>query len=160
MDFLDRAWHDARDGRPSREPMVEVYIQTATDRSLSPPGKHILSCFTQYFPRTLAAELNEADEAAQYADRVLEIIARYAPNVPASVEARQILTPKGIEERFGIIGGHIFHGDITPDQMFGGRMGLQGAESGLPGLYFCGSAAFPGGGVSGVPGYNAAMALS
>lgn len=156
MDFLDRAWHDARDGIPSVEPMVEVYIQTATDRSLSPPGKHILSCFTQYFPRTLADGLDEQQEAERYADRVLEIIARYAPNVPASVEKRQVLTPKGIEERFGILGGNIFHGDITPDQMFGGRMGLKGAETGVPGLYVCGSAAYPGGCVSGVPGFNAA----
>jgi phytoene dehydrogenase-like protein len=72
------------------------------------------------------------------------------------VEARQVLTPKGIEERFGILGGNIFHGDITPDQMFGGRMGLQGAYTGLPGLYVCGSAAYPGGCVSGIPGYNGA----
>lgn len=157
MDFLDAAWQDAKQGIPSREPMVEVYIQTATDQSLSPPGKHILSCFTQYFPRTLADGLDDCEEGERYADRVLEIIARYAPNVPASVEARQVLTPKGIEERFGILGGNIFHGDITPDQMFGGRMGLQGAATGLPGLYICGSAAYPGGCVSGMPGYNAAM---
>lgn len=157
MDFLDRAWNDAREGRPSNEPMVEVYIQTATDRSLSPSGKHILSCFTQYFPRHLAEGLSEAEEAERYADRVLEIIAQHAPNVLASVEARQVLTPKGIEERFGIFGGNIFHGDITPDQMFGGRMGLQSAYTGLPGLYVCGSAAYPGGCVSGIPGYNAAI---
>jgi phytoene dehydrogenase-like protein len=156
MDFLERAWQDAKAGRPSSEPMVEVYIQTATDRSLAPSGKHILSCFTQYFPRTLAGGLDDAQEAEKYADRVLEIIARYAPNVPGSVEARQILTPKEIEERFGIIGGNIFHGDITPDQMFRGRMGLESTATGLPGLFICGSAAFPGGCVSGIPGYNAA----
>jgi phytoene dehydrogenase-like protein len=159
MDFLDRAWQDARSGRPSQEPMVEVYIATATDRSLCPPGKHILSCFTQYFPRYLADGLDEQTEAERYADRVLEIIARYAPNVPESVEARQVLTPNGIEERFGILGGNIFHGDITPDQMFGGRMGLHGPETGVAGLYICGSAAYPGGCVSGIPGHNAAAVV-
>jgi phytoene dehydrogenase-like protein len=161
MDFLDAAWEDARAGRPSAEPMVEVYIQTATDRTLAPPGKHILSCFTQYFPRALAEGLDRAVETARYADRVVESIARYAPNVPASIEAREVLTPADLEERFGLVGGHIFHGEITPDQMFGhggqaGRLGLAGPETPVRGLVLCGSGAYPGGCVSGLPGYNAA----
>ncbi len=164
MDFLDEAWADALGGRPSRAPMVEVYIQTATDRSLAPEGKHILSCFTQYYPRTLAAGLDHEVEAEAYADRVLETIAQYAPNVPASIEARQVLTPKELEDRFELTGGHIFHGDITPDQMFGsgksaGRLGLGGPETPIRGLFLCGSGAFPGGCVSGIPGCNAARAV-
>lgn len=159
LEYLERAWQDARAGHPSAEPMVEVYIQTATDRSLAPEGRHILSCFTQYFPYTLADGLDPATETERYGDRVLEIIGRYAPNVPGSVEARQILTPLDLEARLGLTGGHIFHGDITPDQMFGGRLGLTGPQTPIPGLYLCGSGAWPGGCVSGVPGYNAAQAL-
>ncbi len=158
MEYLERAWCDARAGRPSAKPMVEMYIQTATEPDLAPPGKHILSCFTQYFPYTLADGLDAGAEADRYARRVLEMMARYAPNVPASVEAMQVLTPHRLEERFGLTGGHIFHGDITPDQMFGSRMGLRGPETALPGLYLCGSGAYPGGCVSGIPGYNAAVA--
>jgi phytoene dehydrogenase-like protein len=159
MDFLEAAWQDSKQGRPSSEPMVEVYIQTATDRSLVPEGKHILSCFTQYFPYTLAAGLDRDQEAERYATRVLQMLGQYAPNVPGSVEAMQVLTPQRLEERFGLTGGHIFHGDITPDQMFGGRLGLSGPETPVSGLYFCGSGAFPGGCVSGVPGWNAARAV-
>ena len=165
MDFLDRAWQASRAGRPSAEPMVEVFIQSATDPSLAPPGRHILSCFTQYFPYSLAPGLDPRQEADRYADRVIETIARYAPNVPRSIEARQVLTPTDLEERFGLAGGNIFHGDITPDQMFAtedspGRMGLDGPVTPIPGLYLCGSGAFPGGCVSGMPGYNAARALT
>jgi phytoene dehydrogenase-like protein len=164
MDFLDDAWADSREGRPCAAPMVEVYIQTATDRSLAPEGKHILSCFTQYYPYALAPGLHRAEETSEYADRVVDVIARYAPNVPASIEAREVLTPVDLEERFGLIGGHIFHGDITPDQMFGGagsvgRMGLTGPETHVPGLVLCGSGAYPGGCVSGLPGHNAALFL-
>jgi phytoene dehydrogenase-like protein len=159
MEFLEAAWSDARQGIPSRNPMVEVYIQSGTDRSLAPPGKHILSCFTQYFPYELADGLDYEAEKQRYADRVVEIIAQHAPNVPASIEARQVLTPRDIEERFGITGGHIFHGEITPDQMFGGRLGMRGPQTPVPGLTFCGSAAYPGGCVSGIPGWNAARAV-
>ncbi len=156
MEFLELAWQDASGGRPSAQPMVEMYIQTATDSSLAPSGKHILSCFTQYFPYDLADGLENVVEGERYYRRVLDVISLYAPNVPASVEAYQVLTPRDLETRFGLTGGHIFHGDITPDQMFGGRFGSTGPETCIPGLYLCGSGAFPGGCVSGVPGFNAA----
>lgn len=159
MDQLERAWRDCAEGRPSSEPIIEMYIQTATDRTLAPEGRHILSCFTQYFPYTLAEGLNHAQEADAYLRRVLDAIARFAPNVPGSIESVQVLTPSDLEARFGLTGGHIFHGDITPDQMFGGRMGLRGAETPIPGLWLCGSGAFPGGCVSGIPGYNAARGV-
>jgi phytoene dehydrogenase-like protein len=159
MDFLDAAWEDSKRGHPSAQPMVEVYIQTGTDRSLVPEGKHILSCFTQYFPYTLADGLDHEREAERYAARVVQTLAQYAPNVTASIEAMQVLTPQRLEERFGLTGGHIFHGDITPDQMFGGRLGMSGPETMVPGLYVCGSGAYPGGCVSGVPGWNAARAV-
>jgi len=162
MGFLDDAWADAKAGRPSRAPMVEVYIQTATDHSLAPEGRHILSCFTQYFPFSLADGLDGAVEAERYTSRVIEAIARFAPNVPTSIEAIETLTPRDLEARFGLIGGHIFHGAITPDQMFAsdngaGRFGIDGPATAIPGLYICGSGAWPGGCVSGLPGLNAAI---
>ena len=159
MDFLDAAWHDCRDGRPSTNPMVELYMQSATDPSLSPEGKHMLSCFTQYFPYRLADGLDAEAEEKAYVDRVIKMVARFAPNVPASVEAIQVLTPAKLEERFGLIGGHIFHGEITPNQMFGGRYGSNDARTVIDGLYICGSGAWPGGCVSGIPGSNAARAV-
>jgi phytoene dehydrogenase-like protein len=159
LDYLEQAWQDARQGRPSVSPMIEIYTQTITDRSLAPEGRHILSCFTQYFPYTLQAGLDYETEAQRYADRILDILAQYAPNIRASVERRQILTPQHLERQFALVGGHIFHGEITPDQMFGGRCGMRGPQTLIPGLYLCGSGAFPGGCVSGFPGWNAAQAL-
>ncbi len=151
MDFLNDAWNDCKSGYPSKNPMIEVYIQTATDSSLAPEGKHILSCFTQYYPRNLADGLDHALEAELYADRVIAEVAKFAPNVPASILHRQILTPFEIEQRFGITGGHIFHGDILPPQMFGGRSGQRGALTSVNGLYLCGSGAWPGGCVTVFP---------
>src|SRR5439155_4808531 len=99
VDALERAWDEARRGIPSTEPMIEMYLQTATDPSLAPPGRHILSLFVQYFPYNLRAGLDLDVERERFADRVIEIIGRYAPNVPASIEHRQILTPRDLEQR-------------------------------------------------------------
>lgn len=161
MDALDRAWEEAREGAPSTEPMIEMYLQTATDPSLAPPGRHILSLFVQYFPYNLRQGLDLDTERERFADRVVESIGRYAPNVPASIEYRQILTPRDLEARFGLTGGHIFHGDLLPPSLWSGRpaRGFHGANTPLPGLYLCGSGAHPGGCVSGAPGYNAAQAV-
>ena len=161
MDHLERAWDEARRGIPSTEPMIEMYLQTATDPSLAPPGSHILSLFVQYFPYNLRPGLNLDDERERFADRVIEIIGRYAPNVPASIEYRQILTPRDLELRFGLTGGHIFHGDLLPPNLWADRPGpgFSGARTPLPGLYLCGSGAHPGGCVFGAPGYNAAQTV-
>ncbi len=159
MDHLRAAWADARQGIPSKSPMVEVYLQTPTDPSLAPEGKQILSCFTQYFPYKLASGLDPDAEADAYAIRVLAALEEAAPGICARIEHQQVLTPQRLEERFGLPGGHIFHGDILPERMFGGRYGLRGATTPIRGLYVCGSSAFPGGCVSGVPGFNAAREL-
>lgn len=156
MDHLDRAWEEAAKGAPSTDPMVEIYIQTSTDSSLAPPGKHILSCFTQYFPYRLAGGLDFEREKNAYIERVIRTIGAFASNVPASIEHCEALCPQDLEARFGLPGGHIFHGDILPDRMFGGRAGQRGAATELEGFYLCGSSAWPGGCVSGVPGWNAA----
>ena len=161
MDALDRAFDEAAGGHPATEPMIEIYLQTATDSSLTPPGKHILSLFTQYFPYHLAPGLNLDEEREKYADRVIAIVGRYAPNVPASIMHRQILTPRDLEARFGLTGGHIFHGDLLPPRLFADRpgAGFAGPKTPVPGLYLCGSGASPGGCVYGAPGRNAARAI-
>lgn len=159
IEMLQRAWDEAAAGHPSTEPMIEVYLQTVTDPSLAPPGRHILSLFVQYFPYHLAPGLDLDTERERFADRVIEIVGRYAPNVPGSIEHRQILTPRDLEARFGLTGGHIFHGDLLPPTLWEGRPGgnVHGASTPLPGLLLCGSGAHPGGCVCGAPGYNAAQ---
>lgn len=161
MATLRRAWEEARQGVPSTEPMVEVYLQTATDRTLTPPGRHILSLFVQYFPYNLAPGLDLDTERERFADRVIEIVGRYAPNVPGSVLHRQVLTPRDLEARFGLTGGHIFHGDLLPPGLWKGRPapGFHGAHTPVSGLYLCGSGAHPGGCVYGAPGANAARTV-
>lgn len=161
MAYLERAWEEASHGYPSTAPMIEVYVQTATDASLTPPGKHILSLFVQYFPYNLAPGLELETERERFADRVIAQVAEYAPNVPGSILHRQILTPRDLEARFGLTGGHIFHGDLLPPNLWSERpgAGFSGATTPLPGLYLCGSGAHPGGCVCGAPGYNTAQTL-
>lgn len=161
MAYLERAWEEARQGCPSTEPMIEMYVQTATDSSLTPSGRHILSLFVQYFPYNLAPGLDLDTERERFADRVIALVAQYAPNVPASILHRQVLTPRDLEARFGLTGGHIFHGDLLPPNLWRQRPGegFFGATTPLPGLYLCGSGAHPGGCVCGAPGYNAAQTL-
>jgi phytoene dehydrogenase-like protein len=161
MEALRRAWDEAARGLPSTEPMVEVYLQTATDRSLTPPGRHILSLFVQYFPYNLAPGLDLDTERERFADRVIAIVGRYAPNVPGSILHRPVLTPRAREARFGLTGGHIFHGDLLPPNLWSTRPanGFHGAQTPISGLYLCGSGAHPGGCVCGTPGANAARAV-
>jgi len=161
VDYLERAWEEAKRGCPSTEPMIEMYLQTATDSSLTPPGRHILSLFVQYFPYNLAPGLDLDTEREKFADRVIAIIGRYAPNVPGSILHRQVLTPRDLEARFGLTGGHIFHGDLLPPNLWDARPahGFSGGRTPLPGLYLCGSGAHPGGCVFGAPGYNAARTV-
>jgi len=161
LDYLERAWEEAARGIPSTEPMIEMYLQTATDSSLTPPGKHILSLFVQYFPYNLAPGLDLDTERERFADRVIDIVSRYAPNVPGMILHRQVLTPRDLEARFGLTGGHIFHGDLLPPNLWDERpaSGFARYRTPLPGLYLCGSGAHPGGCVFGAPGYNAAHAV-
>ena len=154
IDALDAAFADARAGRVSTHPFMEVFIQSVTDDSLAPPGKHVASCFAQYAPGSVPMETwNGMREAA--GDAVIDELARYAPNIKGAIIHREVLGPADLEERFGLTGGNIFHGEILPGQVLGDRFG---PRTPLPGLYLCGSGAHPGGGVSGAPGWNAARA--
>jgi len=160
IDYVERAWDDAKYGRPSERPLLELTVPTMYDPSLAPPGKHIMGIFLQYAPYTLREgtwdELREP-----FADRVISLIEEYAPGFGGLVEHRQVLTPLDLERRFGITGGNIFHGEMSLDQMFVMRpvAGWARYRTPLHGLYLCGSGAHPGGGVMGAPGYNCAREM-
>jgi phytoene dehydrogenase-like protein len=155
VDYLQAAHDDARRGGVSRAPMLECFMQTPTDPSLAPPGKHLLSIFAQYYPYARRdAAWNDTTRAAA-ADSIVATLAQYAPNLPAAIEARQVLAPPDLEARFGLCGGHIFHGELLPGQILGQRFPT---VTGIGGLYLCGSGASPGGCVSGIPGLRAARA--
>ncbi|HMD02696.1 MAG TPA: hypothetical protein VKG44_06985, partial [Candidatus Baltobacteraceae bacterium] len=126
------------------------------DPDLAPPGKHLLSIFAQYFPYRRSDGAWDAAKRAAAADSIVATLARYAPNLPNAIEARQILAPPDLEREFGLSGGHIFHGELLPGQILGERFA---AQTPLARLYLCGSGAFPGGCVSGIPGLRAAAAL-
>ncbi len=160
VEYVERAWDDAKYGRPSREPLLELTCPTMYDPSLAPPGKHIIGIFLQYAPYTLSESTWE-ELREPFAERVFDIIEQYAPGFRNLVLERQVLTPLDLERRFGITRGNIFHGEMSLDQMFVMRplAGWAKYKTPVEGLYLCGSGAHPGGGVMGAPGYNAARAM-
>jgi phytoene dehydrogenase-like protein len=160
IEYVERAWDDAKYGRPSKSPMLEMTIPTMYDPSLAPPGKHIMGIFLQYAPYTLA-EGNWDDLREPFYNRVIDIIEQYAPNIRDIIVDKLVLTPLDLERRFGITGGNIFHGEMSVDQMFVMRPVPGWARYQMPvrGLYLCGSGAHPGGGVMGAPGYNCARQM-
>lgn len=160
IDYVERAWDDAKYGRPSERPLLEMTCPTQYDPSLAPPGKHIIGIFLQYAPYTLhGASWDDLREP--FASRVIDLIAEYAPNIRGIIEHQQVLTPLDLERRFGITGGNIFHGEMSLDQMFILRpaAGFSRYRTPIGGLYLCGSGAHPGGGVMGDPGYNCAREI-
>ena len=160
IEYVERAWDDAKYGRPSERPLLELTIPTMYDPSLAPPGHHIMGIFLQYAPYTLRG--GSWDELREpFGDRVIDLVAEYAPNIRALIEHRQVLTPLDLERRFGITGGNIFHGEMSLDQMFVMRpvAGWARYRTPVPGLYLCGSGSHPGGGVMGAPGYNCAREM-
>jgi phytoene dehydrogenase-like protein len=160
MDYVERAWDDAKYGRPSERPLLEMTIPTQYDPTLAPPGKHIMGIFLQYAPYTLR-DGNWDDLRKPFTDRVIDLIAEYCPNIRSIVIDRQTLTPLDLERRFGLTRGNIFHGEMSLDQMFSFRPAPGWGSYRMPvhGLYMCGSGAHPGGGVMGAPGYNAAREI-
>ncbi len=160
-EYLETAYDDARQGRISTRPIVEMTIPTSVDSTLAPPGHHVLSLFVQYAPYQLAD--GPWDDAARQLllDRCLTEIARYAPNVPGSVLHHQVLSPVDLERTFGLTGGNIFQGAMPLHQLFNLRPvpGWADHRTPLNGLYLCGSAAHPGGGVMGACGRNAAREM-
>ncbi len=161
MAYMERAYDDYKYGLPSRDPFVEIYSQSPTDPTMAPPGQHVLSCFCQYAPYAPSGKGWDEGLREEFADRIIAKVAEYAPNIPAAILARQMLSPLDLERRFGLSGGHIFHGEMTIDQGFGLRptLGFADYTTPLAGLYLCGSGAHPGGGVSGIPGHNCAQVV-
>jgi len=158
--YMERAYFDARTQGYAREPIVEMLIPSTVDSSLAPAGKHVASLFCQHFnPDLPGRSWDDVKEAA--ADTVIETVNRYAPNFKKSIIARKILSPLDIEREFGMIGGDIFHGALTLDQLFSARplLGYADYRSPVRGLYLCASGAHPGGGVTGAPGHNAAREI-
>ena len=160
IDYLERAYDDAKYGRASQRPIVEMTIPTSVDRTIAPEGCHILSLFVQYAPYTLA-EGTWDDVKDEFADRCIAEIARYAPNVPGSILHRQVQSPVDIERTYGLTGGNIFQGAMPLHQLFSLRpvAGWSDYRTPVQGLYLCGSAAHPGGGVMGACGRNAAREM-
>jgi phytoene dehydrogenase-like protein len=160
VEYMERAYDDAKYGRFSRRPYMDIVIPTLTDTSIAPPGKHIMSCFVQYAPYHLK-EGNWDDQREAFGDTVIDTIAEYAPNIKDIILHRQVLTPLDIERRFGLTEGNIFQGELTLEQLFFLRPAPGWAQYRTPvrSLYMCGSATHPGGGIMGAPGLNAAQKI-
>jgi phytoene dehydrogenase-like protein len=160
VDYMERAYDDAKYGRWSRRPYIDMVIPSLTDPSVAPPGKHVLSCFVQYAPYHLKGGSWDAEREA-FGDTVVDTVAEYAPNLKKIILHRQVLTPLDIERTFGLTEGNIFQGELTLEQLFFLRPAPGWARYRTPirSLYVCGSAAHPGGGIMGAPGENAALAL-
>jgi len=161
LDYLDRSFLDARANGWAHEPVIEILIPSTIDDSLAPPAQHVASLFVQHVAPQLPNGQTWDVARETFADHVVATVTRYAPNFAASILGRQSLSPLDLERRFGLVDGDIFHGQLTLDQLFLARPVLGHADyrMPLPGLYLCGSGAHPGGGVTGVPGRNAALAI-
>ena len=162
IEYLERAWDDAKFGRMSEHPYVEVVFPTAHEpEGLAPKGKHLMLAFSQYGPFELAEGSWDEGGREDYAARVLKALGEFAPSLESAVEHLEVLAPRDIEERFGLIGGNIMQGELTPDQLFSFRPipGHGDYRTPVAGMYLCGSGTHPGGGVMGVPGRNAASVI-
>jgi phytoene dehydrogenase-like protein len=156
LDDLEAAYQDAATaGRPSRLPFADICIPSVFDDSLAPAGQHVISLFTQWVPHTYA-EQTDAPALAAYADRVIARMETVAPGFTSSVLHRQVIGPRDMQEQYGLIGGNIFHGELTLGQMFHARPAAGYADLRTPirGLYQAGSSTHGGGGVTGIPGRN------
>jgi phytoene dehydrogenase-like protein len=161
LDYMDRAFTDAKATGWSHQPIVEMKLPTTVDDSLAPPGMHIASLFCQQFAPVLPGGRSWDDEREAAADHIIDTVTRHAPNFKGSIIARQIHSPLDLERKFGLIGGDIFHGHMSLDQLWAARpvLGHGDYRSPIRGLYLCGSGTHPGGGVTGAPGHNAAREI-
>ncbi|HSQ61043.1 MAG TPA: NAD(P)/FAD-dependent oxidoreductase, partial [Acidobacteriota bacterium] len=160
VDYMERAYDDAKYGRYSRRPYIDIVIPSLTDPSVAPPGKHVMSCFVQYAPYHLK-EGTWDEQRDAFGDTVVETISEYAPNFRDVILHRQVVTPLDLEREWGLTEGNIFQGELTLEQLFFLRPAPGWAQYRTPirGLYLCGSAAHPGGGIMGAPGRNAARVM-
>jgi phytoene dehydrogenase-like protein len=165
LQYMDRAFLDAKAHGWSRAPIVEMLIPSTLDDTLAPPGKHVASLFCQHVAPTLPEDFPGGSSwdahKEEVADLMIETVNSYAPNFSASVIGRHVLSPLDLEREFGLVGGDIFHGALSLDQIFSARpvAGHADYRAPIPGLYLCGSGTHPGGGVTGAPGHNAAREI-
>jgi len=160
VEYLERAWDDAKYGRSSQHPYIETVFPTVFEDGLAPEGKHVMLAFTQFGPYRLAEGSWDTEREA-YGRNVIATLGRYCSNIEAAVEHMEVLAPPDLEERFGLLGGNIFQGEMAPDQMFSLRpiFGFADYRTPIHGLYLCGSGTHPGGGVMAVPGRNCATVV-
>ena len=159
--YMDQAYLDAKSGGWSKRPIVEMLIPSTLDGSLAPPGRHVASLFCQHVAPALPGGASWDDHREEVADLMIDLVNSHAPNFKASVLGRQIMSPLDLERTFGLIGGDIFHGALSLNQLFSARpmLGHGDYRGPLRGLYMCGSGTHPGGGVTGAPGHNAAREI-
>jgi phytoene dehydrogenase-like protein len=163
LDYVEAGWDAAKRGRMVERPFMTVHMQSAVDPSLVPEGGHSLTCYAQYFPFDLDPSLGDWDEQRDRAGEiVLDTVATYAPDLRDKIIATEVLTPLDIERRFAMTGGHQFHGDMLPHQLFDYRPapGCDGARTPVKSLYLCGAGTHPGGCIWGAPGERAARAVA
>ncbi|HVK52380.1 MAG TPA: NAD(P)/FAD-dependent oxidoreductase [Pseudoxanthomonas sp.] len=161
LDYMDQAYRDAIVRGWSREPIVEMLIPSTLDDSLAPQGQHVASLFCQHVAPTLSDGRSWDDHREEVADLMIATVDRFAPGFADSVLGRQVLSPLDLERIFGLVGGDIFHGALSLNQLFSARpmLGQADYRGAVPGLYLCGSGTHPGGGVTGAPGHNASRAI-
>ena len=159
--YMEQAYFDAKSFGWSKNPIVEILIPSVVDDSLAPAGKHVASLFCQHVAPTLSDARSWDDHREEVADLMIATVSKFAPNFSASVIARQIHSPLDLERKFGLIGGDIFHGALSLDQLFSARpvLGYGDYRTPIKGLYQCGAGTHPGGGVTGIPGHNAAREI-
>jgi len=160
VDYMERAYDDAKYGRFSRRPYIDIVIPSLTDPSVAPPGKHTMSCFVQYAPYHLK-EGNWDEQREAFGDTVVDTIAEYAPNLKEIILHRQVITPLDLERVFGLTEGNIFQGELSLEQLFFLRPvpAWSRYRTPIPGLYLSGSSTHPGGGIMGAPGRLAALKI-
>jgi phytoene dehydrogenase-like protein len=160
VDYMERAYDDAKYGSFSASPYIDMVIPSLVDPSMAPPGKHVMSCFVQYAPYHLSngQQWDDATREA-FGDTVIATIARRAPNLEKLILHRQVLSPLDLERTFGLTEGNIFQGELSLEQLFFSRPVPGWAQYRMPvrGLWLCGSATHPGGGLMGAPGRIAAL---
>ncbi len=161
VEYMERAYDDAKYGNFSRRPYVDIVIPSLTDPSVAPPGKHVMSCFVQYAPYKLRPGLNWDDQREAFGNNVIDTISEYAPNLKNIIINKQVLTPLDLEREFGLSEGNIFQGELSLEQLFFLRPvpGYAQFRTPIKNLYMCGSATHPGGGIMGGPGRLAALEI-
>jgi phytoene dehydrogenase-like protein len=161
VEYMERAYDDAKYGNFSRRPYIDMVIPSLTDPSVAPPGKHVMSCFVQYAPYKLAQGTWDDAKREAFGDNVIDTMSEHIPNIKKLIVGRQVLTPLDLEREFGLTQGNIFQGELSLEQLFFLRPvpGWAYYKTPVENLYMCGSATHPGGGIMAAPGRIASSVI-